>query len=194
MSLHCFRTAGLPVLVPEFWFTRYCMRKKHDMYGMNMLEISEWSCLYDSPRIWYNFTCNFFCFCFFFFVFASNLRSGDHIDDTFVAVWTSEMLESLLRVKIPLSVLSNIFFGNLSRQGVRRNELSSVRDVSTSCRWCAKVRGNPKKTQLSEKKLVSCFSSSSFYNNRTIALNLSRSRFLWCKDSCPLVDESSVCL
>ncbi|XP_030277806.1 mitochondrial ribosome-associated GTPase 2 [Sparus aurata] len=86
------------------------------------------------------------------------------------------MLATLTRVKSPRWPSPDICLGYMLGQQVRRNELSSfspgcssvpaawrrratggVRGVGTSCVLCAKVRGNTKKTELSEKKLTHHF-------------------------------------
>ncbi len=95
------------------------------------------------------------------------------------ACWTPQMLAALSRVKSPRWLSPDTVLGYILGQEVRRNEWSSFshssssvsaalrrkvaggfRDVSTSCSLCAKVRGNPKKRELSEKKLVGVWATS----------------------------------
>ncbi|XP_032365734.1 mitochondrial ribosome-associated GTPase 2 [Etheostoma spectabile] len=85
------------------------------------------------------------------------------------------MLATLSRLKRPRWLSPDILLGYILGQEVRRKEVSlfspsspvpaawgrkapgGVRDISTSCTLCAKVRGNPKKRELSEKKLTRHF-------------------------------------
>ncbi|KAM9351224.1 mitochondrial ribosome-associated GTPase 2 [Symphorus nematophorus] len=86
------------------------------------------------------------------------------------------MLATLSRVKSPRWLSPDILLRYMLGQEVKRNELSflshscplasaawrqkvsgGIRDVSTSCALCAKVRGQHKKTELSEKKLTRRF-------------------------------------
>ncbi|XP_076596201.1 mitochondrial ribosome-associated GTPase 2 [Chaetodon auriga] len=86
------------------------------------------------------------------------------------------MLATLVRVKSPRWLSPDTLLRFILGHEVRRNELSSlshgcspgsaawrrkvtggVRDVSSSCQLCAKVRGKPKKAELSEKKLTRHF-------------------------------------
>lgn len=78
------------------------------------------------------------------------------------------MLAALSRVKIPRLPSSEIFLRCIFEQELERGELrllalssapwrrkvGGVRDVSTSSALYAKVRGNAKKKEISEKKLV----------------------------------------
>ncbi|XP_070695650.1 uncharacterized protein SCO4629 isoform X2 [Pempheris klunzingeri] len=86
------------------------------------------------------------------------------------------MLATLTRVKSPLRLSPDTLIGYIFGREVRRDHLSllshscspvsaawrrrataGIRDVNTSCTLCAKVRGNPKKRELSEKKLTRHF-------------------------------------
>lgn len=86
------------------------------------------------------------------------------------------MLATLSRVKSPRWLSPDILLGYLLTQEIRRKQLSlfshssspvsaawrrkvtgGIRDVSTSGTLCAKVRGNTKKKELSEKKLTRYF-------------------------------------
>ncbi|XP_051281866.1 mitochondrial ribosome-associated GTPase 2 [Dicentrarchus labrax] len=86
------------------------------------------------------------------------------------------MLATLTRVKSPRWLSPDILLGYILGQEVGRKELSVLshscppvsaawrrkvtagfREVSTSCTLCSKARGNPKKTELSEKKLTRHF-------------------------------------
>ncbi|XP_038579645.1 mitochondrial ribosome-associated GTPase 2 [Micropterus salmoides] len=84
------------------------------------------------------------------------------------------MLAMLWRVKSLRLLSPDILLGYMLGQEVSRNclslfshssprpaawkqKVSGVRDVSTSCTLCAKVRGSPKKRELSEKKLTCHF-------------------------------------
>lgn len=78
------------------------------------------------------------------------------------------MLAALSRFKIPRRPSSELLLRCIFEQKVERGELSpltlssvtcsrkvgGVRDVSTSSTLCTKVRGNSKKREMSEKKLV----------------------------------------
>lgn len=64
------------------------------------------------------------------------------------------MTAMFVSVKSHLKPFQDILVRYVIRNEVRRNELSLVRRVSASCSLCAKGKGNPKKTGLSEKKLV----------------------------------------
>ncbi|KAK5923959.1 hypothetical protein CgunFtcFv8_000884 [Champsocephalus gunnari] len=85
------------------------------------------------------------------------------------------MLATLSRLKSPRLLSPEIFLGYILGQEVRSKKVSLLshslpvsaavrqkvtagsRDVSSSCSLCAKVRGQPKKRELSEKKLTRCF-------------------------------------
>ncbi|TDH10349.1 hypothetical protein EPR50_G00074260 [Perca flavescens] len=85
------------------------------------------------------------------------------------------MLATLSRFKSPRWLSPDILLGYVLGQEVRRKEVSlfspscpvsaawgrratgGTRAISTSCTLCAKVRGNPKKRELSEKKLTRHF-------------------------------------
>ncbi|KAI4824116.1 hypothetical protein KUCAC02_012659 [Chaenocephalus aceratus] len=85
------------------------------------------------------------------------------------------MLATLSRLKSPRLLSPEIFVGYILGQEVRSKKVSLLshslpvsaavrqkvtagsRDVSSSCSLCAKVRGQPKKRELSEKKLTRCF-------------------------------------
>ncbi|XP_041802516.1 mitochondrial ribosome-associated GTPase 2 [Chelmon rostratus] len=85
------------------------------------------------------------------------------------------MLATFVRVKSPRWLSPDTFLRFILGNEVRRNELSllshgslvsaawrrkvtgAVRDVSTACPLCAKVRGKPKKMEMSEKKLTRHF-------------------------------------
>lgn len=64
------------------------------------------------------------------------------------------MLAVLAKVKTSLRLNSDVYSRHIFRREVTRNKLSLARNVTTSSGLCAKVRGSPKKTDLSEKKLV----------------------------------------
>lgn len=65
----------------------------------------------------------------------------------------ASMLAVLAKVKSSLRLNSDVYSRHIFRE-VTRNKPSLARNVTTSSGLCAKVRGNPKKTDLSEKKLV----------------------------------------
>lgn len=64
------------------------------------------------------------------------------------------MLAVLAKVRSPLRRSSDVCSTHIFRREVDKNQLNFVRDVATSAGLCGKVRGNAKKTDLSEKKLV----------------------------------------
>ncbi|XP_056896246.1 mitochondrial ribosome-associated GTPase 2 [Takifugu flavidus] len=67
------------------------------------------------------------------------------------------MLAVLAKVKSSLRLHSDVYSRHIFRREVTRNKLSLARNVTTSSGLCAKLRGNSKKTDLSEKKLTRCF-------------------------------------
>ena len=89
-----------------------------------------------------------------------------------ICLLNGTMLATLSRLKSPRLLSPEIFLGYILGQEVRSKKLSLLshslpvsaavrqkvtagsRDVSSSCSLCAKARGQPKKRELSEKKLV----------------------------------------